>query len=266
MRWLFAFVLLLNIVYIVWQLNMPDVENKPGSLTGNSPAGDSVQSKNVQSIVLLSELTASDEAGETELKSHAASKVTSVATSVAAQDSIKANAGAQDIACFTIGPFYQHKKLLSFKRELMPHVDELFFQELYFQEREEEREIIYWVYIKPERNRQAAIALGKRLKANKIKDYYVIRQGDNNNGVSLGHFKDEKRANNVVNKVKKLGIEVTIDPLHKGASLFWLDFQVTSKQGDPETIVVPEQIKAEVARLGTASKNKISITSRRCAH
>ena len=259
MRWLFAFVLLLNIVYIVWQLNIPEVENKPGSLAGNSPAGVSVQSKNVQSIVLLSELMASDEAGETELKSLDASKV----TSVAAQDSIKANAGAQDIACFTIGPFYQHKKSLSFKRELVSHVDELVFQELYFQEREEEREIIYWVYIKPERNRQAAIALGKRLKANKIKDYYVIRQGDNNNGVSLGHFKDEKRANNVVNKVKRLGIEVTIDPLHKGESLFWLDFHVTSKQGDPETIV-PGQIKAEVARFGAEFKNKISVTSRRC--
>lgn len=262
MRWLFAFVLLLNIIYIVWQLNIPEVENKPGNHTRNSTVGE-----NVRSIVLLSELTAS---GEDE-----AAEPMSKATSTVAHDSIKANADTQDVACYSIGPFYQHKKLRLFKREIESYVDGQGFsdlspdsanpQRLFFQERVEAREIIYWVYIEPERNRQAAIALGKRLKANKINDYYVIRQGDKNNGVSLGHFKNEKRAKNVVNKVKRLGIEVTIDPLHKGEKLFWLDFHVTRKQGDSGTIVVPETIKAEVARLGAAgSKSKINVTSRRC--
>ncbi len=85
-----------------------------------------------------------------------------------------------------------------------------------------------WVYIKPEKSRKKAIETGDRLKSKKIKDFYVIRDGEQKNGLSLGRFKSKSGAYELAKKVKKLGFEVTVEPLFKSHTIYWLDYQLAS--------------------------------------
>ena len=75
-------------------------------------------------------------------------------------------------SCFTLGPFRDLDKLRDLTRDIKPYVVTTDFRG-----REERQQYLYWVYIQPEANRKKAVAAGKRLKAKKIKDFYVIREG-----------------------------------------------------------------------------------------
>jgi hypothetical protein len=268
MRWLFLFVLSLNIAYIVWQINVPEVAEYT----------DAATTKNTKSIVLLSELKAvenstqsveqSDSAPPENTKQDVSEKIPDVddkeavgvkkamvsaskkseVIDITAKD---VQAGNQANNCFTIGPFRDIEKLRGFVREIRSYVVKADFRD-----REEKERSVYWVYIKPEKNRKSAIETGRRLKAKKIKDFYIIREGEKNNGISLGHFKNKKRAYGLAKKVKKLGFDVSIEPIFKSYALYWLDYQLVSGKS------IPEAINNQYLR--SKSKDKISQLSRDC--
>ncbi len=265
MRWLFLLVLSLNIAYIAWQMNVP-------------AADEYVQSplvKNAKSIVLLRELKESVEAEQSVVE-----QSESVQPDIVRQDSkvetpnidenknvavdyaqeVDATISAEVVAetkvaqlatpansCFTVGPFRDLENLRGYVREIKSYVIQADFRD-----REEKERSIYWVYIEPEKNRKSAIEAGRRLKAKNIKDYYVIRKGEKNNGISLGHFKSKNRAYGLAKKVKKLGFDVQVELLFKSYTLYWLDYQLVSGASIPETIdskYIQSNSKENISRL-----------------
>lgn len=134
--------------------------------------------------------------------------------------------------CFTIGHFRDMDKLKSLVREIKPYVVSISFRNT-----KEREQSLYWVYIQPEKNRKEAITTGKRLKAKKIKDFYVIREGEKIHGLSLGYFRNKNGAYGLAEKVKKLGFDVIIEPLYKTYTAYWLDYQLTSGADIPESIL-----------------------------
>ena len=106
-----------------------------------------------------------------------------------------------------------------------------------FRGREEKEQTLYWVFIKPEKTRNKAIETGKRLKAKKIKDFYVIRDGDKENGLSLGHFRNKDGAYGLAKKVQKLGFDVVVEPVFRTYTVYWLDYQLSSGVTIPESTV-----------------------------
>lgn len=135
-------------------------------------------------------------------------------------------------SCFTLGPFRDLDKLRSLTREIKPYVITTDFRG-----REEREQYLYWVYIQPEKNRKKAIETGKRLKAKKIKDFYVIRKGEKIHGISLGRFRNKNSANGLAKKVKKLGFDVTVEPVFKSYTVYWLDYQLVDGVNIPETLL-----------------------------
>ncbi len=133
--------------------------------------------------------------------------------------------------CFTLGPFRDLDKLRSLTREIKPYVITTDFRG-----REQREQYLYWVYIQPEKNRKKAIETGKRLKAKKIKDYYVIREGEKIHGISLGRFRNKNSANGLAKKAKKLGFDVTVEPVFKSYTVYWLDYQLADGVNIPETL------------------------------
>lgn len=306
MRWLFLFVLSLNLAYIGWQMSKPPSDDYE----------DVLPLKNVQRIVLLSELEPQQEDlaeaeqfdGKTETavidenpseqlsakqagSELAAEKTQEIAEiapqtekNVAEQADAKAGqAGVvavaekpvsteppstpaptkpapvkptsaksqQQASCYTLGPFRDLIKLSTLTREIKSYVVAADFRG-----REEKEQTLYWVYVKPEKNRKSAVATGKRLKAKKIKDFYVIRDGEKINGLSLGHFRSKDGAYGLAKKVRKLGFDVIVEPVFKTYTVYWLDYQLA------EGAVIPEKIFETY--LKSTKKDKISRLSRDC--
>lgn len=173
------------------------------------------------------------------------------AVPVAVQVDIPAKKVSQSASCFTLGPFRDLDKLRALTREIKSYVVEADFRG-----REEREQTLYWVYIKPEKNRASAIETGKRLKAKKVKDFYVIRDGEKVNGLSLGHFRNKNGAYGLAKKVKNLGFDVIVEPVFKVYTVYWLDYQLAGGVEIPESIF-EKHVKA-------AKKDKISRLSRAC--
>lgn len=158
---------------------------------------------------------------------------------------------SQAASCYTLGPFRDLDKLRGLTREIKSYVVKADFRG-----REEKEQTLYWVYVKPEKNRTQAIATGKRLKAKKIKDFYVIRDGDKVNGLSLGHFRSKDGAYGLAKKVTKLGFDVLVEPVFRSYTIYWLDYQLSSG------VSIPESIFEQYTQ--SDSKDKISRLSRDC--
>ncbi len=153
--------------------------------------------------------------------------------------------------CFTLGYFRDLEKLRDLAREIKPYVVSVDFRDT------EERELsLHWVYIQPKKNRKEAIATGKRLKAKKINDFYVIREGKNTHGVSLGYFRSKSSAYGLAEKAKNLGFDVTVEPIYRDYTGHWLDYQLASGADIPELVLDKYLQSTEV--------DKISHLSREC--
>ena len=292
MRWLFLFIFSLNLVYVGWEMSQITSENY----------ADVPALKNVQTIVLLSELKQQTDLAKTDQEESEADIVIVDNTSAENASNNKADSelvsseqvavAAQEIAaekteittevmpevieqptvasaeqvvpaeipsvkttksasCFTLGPFRDLDELRALTREIKFYVEATDFRG-----NEEREQALYWVYIQPEKSRARAIEAGKRLKAKKIKDFYVIRDGEKINGLSLGHFRNKKGADGLAKKVRRLGFEVIVEPVFKTYTVYWLDYQLA------EGVVIPEKIFD--AYFKTAKKEKISRLSRDC--
>ena len=282
MRWLFLIVLFLNLTYMVWQTTRPVTQSSE----------DVRPLKNVRPIVLLSELKQqpSPQIGEV-VETAEVAEVTEI-TSVNKSEQIKQSAltsdkdnivaeikplktpdelqekplmsmdgryfaksqegGAmQKESCFTLGPFRDLDKLRELTRDIKAYVVTTDFRG-----REERQQYLYWVYIKPETNRKKAVEVGKRLKAKKIKDYYVIRKGEKIHGVSLGRFRNKNGAYELAKKVKKLGFDVVVEPVFKTYTVYWLDYQLA------DGVSIPEALLEQYTQ--STKKGKISRLSRSC--
>ncbi len=157
----------------------------------------------------------------------------------------------QKESCFTLGPFRDLDKLRELTRDIKAYVVTTDFRG-----REERQQDLYWVYIKPETNRKKALEVGKRLKAKKIKDFYVVRKGEKIHGVSLGRFRNKNGAYGLAKKVKKLGFDVVVEPVFKTYTVYWLDYQLADGVSIPEALL--EQY------TDSTKKGKISRLSRSC--
>lgn len=256
MRWLFLFVLTLNLAYIAWQASLPS----PDLYADVPPL------KNVSPVVLLSEVRNNEQpdqtavlaqqestdnptlevaatvepmASELEIAAITPAKesevVTESASTIESPDAIAGGAETDQPllsrSCYTLGPFRDLDVLRGLTREIKSYVVAADFRG-----REEKEQYLYWVYIKPEKSLEEAIQTGERLKTNKIKDFYVIREGDNVNGVSLGRFRNKDRASRLAKKVAKLGFDVQTDPLYKTYTVYWLDYELADGVSIPEAV------------------------------
>ena len=113
------------------------------------------------------------------------------------------------------------------------------------------------MYVQPEVNHKKAVETGNRLKQKKIKDFYVILEGEKIHGVSLGHFRNKEGAYGLAKKVRRLGFDVQVEPVFKTYTVYWLDYQLASGVSIPKSIL-DQYIQSE-------KKDKISRLRRDCA-
>ena len=215
MRIFLVFLVVLNLVYGVWQHYVPV------SQVDRLPA----MSKGLKSLELLSEV-----------------ETVSVKLSDASVESVTKESPVAT-ACYTLGPFKDKDLSDKAMAMLRGHVSDLKHRT-----REENEQQRYWVYIPSLKNRSEAIAKSKQLAKKKINDYYIIRTGDKNNGISLGHFKEKVHAYRRLEKLKSLGFEVEIEPIYHTYIVHWLDYRLSGEQPVENGVLVEFQDDG-IARL-----------------
>ena len=286
MRWLFLFVFSLNLAYIAWEISrspsvdyadVPALKNvQPIVLLSEvkQQKSEPVRAEQVKEGAVIAENATADslaekleEAGSLAANSQQGTdKAEQVAPEVIeqtppAEDSkagvavvqkvpekkVATAALAQDSGCYTLGPFRDLDKLRGLTREIKSYVVATDFRG-----REEREQTLYWVFIKPEKSHSKAVATGKRLKAKKIRDFYVISDGEKINGLSLGRFRNKAGAYGLAKKVRNLGFDVIVEPVFKTYTIYWLDYQLASGAKIPQSIFnkyVKQSKKDNISRL-----------------
>lgn len=215
MRIFLLFLVVLNLVYGVWQFYLPvSQEEKLPALP-----------KDLKSLVLLSEV-----------------EPVNIKLVEGADRPVK-EPPPKTISCFTLGPFRDDAVSQKAMEMLEGKVDKL--KDRVREENEQQR---YWVYIPSLKNRDEAIAKSKLLAKKQIKDYYIIRSGAKNNGISLGHFREKVHAYRRLEYLKSLGFEAEIEPIYQTYTVHWLDYQLSGERPE-EMEVLHEFLEDGVARL-----------------
>lgn len=222
MRWLFLFVLLVNVAYVSWEISQSTDESTVPKAGVDIPTIELLSETGQATRIPTEEAAASE---STQAAKPAGSEKQQVPTTT----SVIAKPGAD--RCYTLGPFRELDNLREFTRAIKNYVIAASFRS-----REEQEQSIFWVYLEPVPSLEAARELGKRLKNMKIKDYYVINSGPQEKGISLGHFKEKDRAHAHAERVKKLGFKPVVEPVFRSYTIYWLDYQV------PESKVIPRKI------------------------
>ncbi|MFC1589664.1 hypothetical protein ACFL3P_05260 [Pseudomonadota bacterium] len=216
MRWLFLFVLVLNFAYLGWEMSRPVEELEVP-----------VVERNVPKIVLLSEIgQESVDKGLYALDHNGEAKV--------------------DVTggCFTLGPFRDLEKLRAVTRGVSKYITD----DASFRSHEEREQSMFWVYLEPAGDYNKARDMAAQLKKKKVKDYFIIKSGPKNNGVSLGHYRDKNRAYAHARYITELGFKPEVEAIFKTYTIYWLDFEVISGMSIPET-VLNRYLSSKINRL-----------------
>ena len=120
--------------------------------------------------------------------------------------------------CWELGPFAE---MISVK-QVWGRLHALGI-ELPLSEREIENGADYWLHIPPLPTREQARALLKEMQREKI-DSFLIAKGELKNGISLGMFREQERAENLHQLRKAQGYHSAIKRVPKLSRQYWLLF------------------------------------------
>ncbi|MCE5365338.1 SPOR domain-containing protein [Pseudomonas anguilliseptica] len=194
MRWMFLWLVVLNLFYYVWHQ-----QQAPLRVTEIAPLSMTQESK--RDIRLLSESSAP-------LRREVAAAPVPVAEAV----------------CLFLGSFEAAGDAASVEQRLLS---------LDIQSRVQSMDaaagVDYWVYLPPLASRQASLRQLRELQARKI-DSYIITQGDLANGISLGIFPRSDSAASVMQRLRDAGYEPSLRELTRAHRSFWVRIAPESRR------------------------------------
>lgn len=204
MRWVFIVLLMLNGIYYTWQHNLAD----SGYEQQKVEVGAARASNN--SLVLLAEAP-NDIHRENESE---------VDTTIDVLPKVGTTIGTlpeDDMPmCWMVGPFDEadQGKAFAARMAALDIMSSVVTKEV-------EGPPDYWVHIPSRATRDAALALLRELKARKI-DSFLISKGELENGISLGLFSREHRAQAVYDQRKAQGYAVEVQVVPRQKTQIWL--------------------------------------------
>jgi cell division septation protein DedD len=193
MRWVFFCLLILNVVYLVWNLVATAVT--PSLPQAPSPAG------NVPALVLVGE-----------------SAVGSQGAPLSSMEQSR-----PDLAmCVTLGPW---ESVTAADRALAGLSAEGYRGVLRTVQADRER--LYWVYLPTYPDRDAALRVLRELQSRDV-DSFIVADGADANAISLGYFSSEESAHGLAVKMKSAGYPAETRAMNRKTSEYWLYFPVAA--------------------------------------
>lgn len=204
MRMIFVFVLILNVLFAIWQYFRPQhvelgIDALPGHLT---------------SIRLMRELP-----------------IDEVVESAAVNIGSDLESGRS--FCHTLGPFTDSQMTEELKQRLHELTDKLAVRVI------EENELYRYAVYVPAKNHEDAVVISKMLALQDVTDYLVMKK-DGKKRVSLGHFKEKAYADKRAQQIAELGFKPEIEVVFRQYRLYWLDYELTeAKKSSVDALISP---------------------------
>ena len=240
MKWVFVFLLLVNVVYFGLELERQAGIDLQKPVTVNSVTGNSKQ------LVLITER----EAGDQTLKVPVAPPLenTEMGSSEAAPapepgdaqdagpgevsgDNLVAelpdidlsgiDAGVGKYYCFTFGPLAEEIMAVGlsdwFKSRRAA-------ADMRYQDQKGRQ--LFWMYLSPQGTMTEAMDTIRELKDQGIKDYRLINRGNLENAISLGLFSSQAAVNERLRELQQKGYKPIVVPYYDNKRLFWVDVRL----------------------------------------
>ncbi len=90
----------------------------------------------------------------------------------------------------------------------------------------------YWVMLPPVATAAKAEPMLEQLKRAGIKDFYLIRSGDNKNAISLGVYSADESAKRRLRQIRDLKLNAKIEEITLPAKRWWLEFDWPEERKD----------------------------------
>jgi len=248
MKWLFILLLVVNVVYLGWEMDR-DVKLDYANVSDavKIPAG-------TQRLSLLSEL---DELPETRIRNMPETEnsleyfnsepVLPVALNPNTEklvESLLSETNTLQQDNMTIVPDFENNTLTTYSAPEVPvcyrygpipnlkesnllseWLDDrgIFYKQ---KETDEQGRQLFWVYLTPRDLRASAEAAMKDLQLKGVKDIRLINEGDLSNAISLGLFSSQAAINRRLNEIKAKGYQSVVIPYSGGNKIHWFDVRV----------------------------------------
>lgn len=201
MRWVFYSLLILNLVYLVW--NLVDL----GTSSVEPVQSYQPESSAPQELTLLEEARAGETTG----------------------DGAPAPAERQRL-CPVVGPFETRAE----GEQALEELTEADYQgRVRGIQVEEER--LHWVYIPPLDSRDEALQTLRELQSRGV-DSFVVSEGEDRNAISLGYFQSEDSARGLRSKMETAGYPTEIRETAEEVTEYWIYIDSRSVDDDGEAL------------------------------
>ncbi len=254
MRLLFAFFLLLNVVYFYWQSQGGAGRGEPQVLVPLTlPSG-------VAPLTLLRE-RGLDRSAATPAASAARPTVSAAAPAPAksapAAEPVTVRKPAPPstvneqaaLACFTIGPFAKAGTAEQARKRIAA-------LDAGVEQREVSRRVPrgYWVYLPALKSYSAAKKKVEEMQAMGLGDLFIMGKGSRKNAISLGLFKSKRAASTRFEQVKAKGLKAVMETQYRVTKQRWLD------------VTLPEDRTGAIASLAelTEDYSGVNLSQRSC--
>jgi cell division septation protein DedD len=192
MRWMFLWLIVLNLFYYVWHQ-----QQAPMRATEIAPLSHVQEAK--RDIRLLSE------------------------SSTPARRETAQPASSEEV-CLFLGSFEEQAAAAAVEQRLLSLDIQSNVQSV-----DAAAGVDYWVYLPPLASRQASLRQLRELQARAI-DSYIITQGDLANGISLGIFPRNDSAQSVMRRLRDAGYEPQLRELTRAHRSFWVRIAPQSRR------------------------------------
>jgi hypothetical protein len=215
MKWIIYFLLICNIGFAAWHFRGLDMRE--------DGAVDVLQINNESQLVLLSEF----QRQENKFKKSLGGKL-----------------------CYSIGPFTIKSE--SEKAQALLKAKELETKRIRLRDTSRRG---YWVILPASESRKEANKHIQQLKKLKIKDYFLVATGPNENAVSLGVFSQKKLARRRVDEIIRLGFVPRMESVALPRKVYWLNWYKNSTiQPDELTVSNIKKQYPQISKIERSCK------------
>jgi hypothetical protein len=221
----FAIVLLaMNIAAFAYAWLSPQQAARPWPATDPQTPGLVLLSERDQAQMQLAAQSAGLANGASEIANSADGSDSSPVAAVAADSADTASIAPAPEFCERVGPIANEADANSFRARLGAVVARA---ELSSEQSTQVRGL--WVYLGGLKDRESALARARQLSAAGIRDYYVVTEGEAENSISLGMFRDASNADKRIAQLAALGFKAQRVERGETVKQFWIRYRAASQ-------------------------------------
>lgn len=240
MKWVFIFLLLLNVIYLGWEIEreIRKTNHRPvavNSIPSSSRRLELITSKEAGDQVLKTpaapapdtgpdgkeQIVSTPDAGAGPPGEPEAQSEEDVAAILPEVDFTGLDPGKGNYYCFTFGPLAEEILAVGLS-------DWFRSRQAIATTRHDDRQgrQLFWIYLAPQDSRTRAMDTIKELRDQGINDYRLISHGNLENAISLGLFSSQASVNKRLRELEQKGYQPVVVPYYDNKRLYWVDVRL----------------------------------------